>query len=136
MRRKSRELALCALYQWELAGTEPGAGVEVVAEHFEAAKKSIPYGQQLALGVAEKRPEIDSLIEQNTSRWRIERMSVVDRNIMRIAVFEMLFMEDVPSTVAINEAIEVAKKFSTDDGPAFINGVLDAVRKNACRVEG
>jgi N utilization substance protein B len=84
----------------------------------------------LVRGTIEKRAEIDKRISDAAEHWRIERMAVVDRNVMRMATFEMAFRgEDVPAKVAINEAIELAKRFSTEQSGAFVNGVLDRVRR-------
>ena len=127
IRRKSRELALQALFQGELAG---GAGLLDFTEfcaHFQANKKAIPYAKTLLDGVQEKRLEIDQLISRYTENWRLERMSVIDRNILRLAVFELRFQGDVPTSVAINEAVEIAKRYATDDSGAFINGILDGM---------
>ena len=74
--------------------------------------------------------EIDALLASHSQHWKISRMSGVDRNIMKIAIYEMMYCDDVPFKVAINEAIEIGKRFSTEDSGAFINGVLDSIRKN------
>ena len=129
IRRKARELALNALYQSELTGSPPAGKFDFFCENFQANKKAIPYARELIFGLAGKWEEINALIEQNSEHWRLNRMSVIDRNIMRIAAFELQYIDDVPSSVAINEAIEIAKRFSTDDAAPFINGILDAVRK-------
>ena len=79
-------------------------------------------------GVRETKSELDSIIEKFSSNWKITRMSCVDRNIMRIAVYELLYCNDIPAKVSINEAIDVGKKFGTDESGAFINGILDSIR--------
>ncbi len=129
-RRKSRELALQALYQGELAGSEGLVDFSEFCAHFQMNKKTIPYAQKLLEGVLEKRKAIDSMISRYAENWRLERMSVIDRNILRLAVFELYFQEDVPASVAINEAVEIAKRYSTDDSGPFINGILDAMVKD------
>jgi N utilization substance protein B len=128
-RRKSRELALQALYQGELAGP---AGLLDFAEfcaHFQVNKKAMPYAKKLLDGVQGKREEINQLISRYAENWRLERMSVIDRNILRLAVFELHYQDDIPTSVAINEAVEIAKRYSTDDSGPFINGILDAMAK-------
>jgi transcription antitermination protein NusB len=82
----------------------------------------------LVRGVLENKAEIDTLIRKYSKNWKLSRMPAVDRNIMRIATFELLKLEDVPATVTINEAIEIAKDFSSDDSGAFVNGILESVK--------
>lgn len=128
-RRKSRELALQALYQGELAGQENLLDFEEFCAHFQVNKKSILYAKKLLEGVQDKENEINQLISRYAENWRIERMSVIDRSILRLAVYEVNFLDDVPVSVAINEAVEIAKRYSTDDSGPFINGILDAMAK-------
>jgi len=128
-RRKSRELALQALYQGELAGQARLLDFEEFCVHFQVNKKAIPYAKILLDGVQNKQEEINQLISRFAENWRLERMSAIDRNILRLAVFEMHFQGDVPASVAINEAVEIAKRYSTDDSGPFINGILDAMAK-------
>jgi N utilization substance protein B len=128
-RRKSRELALQALYQGELAGLAVLLDFEEFCAHFQVNKKAIPYAKKLLDGVQGKREEINLLISRYAENWRLERMSVIDRNILRLAVFELHFLDDVPTSVAINEAVEIAKRYSTDDSGPFINGILDALAR-------
>ena len=128
-RRKSRELALQALYQGEQAGQNGLLVFEEFCAHFQVNKKSIPYAKKLLDGVQEKADAINQLISKYAENWRLERMSVIDRNILRLAVYEVHFQDDVPISVAINEAVEIAKHFSTDDSGPFINGILDSMAK-------
>ena len=128
IRRKARELALQALYQGELADLPPLDTLLILCDNFEINRKAVPYGRELVQGVVEYRAEIDAALEGSAANWRLARMSVIDRNIMRIAVYEFRFAEGVPAGVAIDEAIELAKRYGADDSPAFINGILDAVR--------
>jgi len=130
-RRKSRELALQALYQGELAGRAASLDFTEFCAHFQVNKKAVPYAQKLLEGVQEKNQAINELISRYAENWRLERMSVIDRNILRLAVFELYFQEDVPASVAINEAVEIAKRYSTDDSGPFINGILDGMVKDA-----
>jgi N utilization substance protein B len=126
-RRKARELALQALYQMELAGDSGLLKFDAFCAHFQVSRKARDYAGILFAGVQEKRAAIDRLIRKHAQNWRLERMSVVDRNILRIAVFELDFRDDVPASVVINESVEIAKRFSTDDSSSFINGILDAM---------
>ena len=129
IRRKSRELTLQFLYQGELAGQDNLLDFEEYCIHFQANKKAIPYAKKLLDGVQEKGDSINQLIGKHAENWRVERMSVIDRNILRLAVYEMCYQNDVPVSVAINEAVEIAKRYSTDDSGPFINGILDGVAK-------
>lgn len=128
-RRKSRELALQALYQGDMTAASPLDTLPLLCDNFEVGRKSLPYGRELIAGVVANLAAIDAVITASAAHWRLDRMSVIDRNIMRIAVYEFRYRDDVPAGVAINEAIELAKRFGADDSPAFINGILDAVRK-------
>ena len=128
-RRKSRELALQALYQGDLAGQNGLLDFEEFCTHFQVNKKSIPYAKKLMDGVQEKGDALDQLISKYAENWRLERMSLIDRNILRLAVYEVHYQDDVPVSVAINEAVEIAKRYSTDDSGPFINGILDGMSK-------
>jgi N utilization substance protein B len=128
-RRKSRELALQALYQGELAGETGLLDFEEFCAHFQVNRKAMPYAKKLLHGVQDQREEINQLISRYAENWRLERMSVIDRNILRLAVFELYYQDDVPTSVAINEAVEIAKRYSTDDSGPFINGILDAMAR-------
>ncbi len=132
VRRKARELALQALYQIEMSGQPAEPAFEIFYNHFEVSKKSGPYARDLVVGVNEKWDAVNKVIGRHTENWRLERISLIDRNILRIAVYELLYQDEVPDRVAINEAIEIAKRYGTDESGAFINGILDAV----CNCEG
>jgi transcription antitermination protein NusB len=127
-RRKSRELALQALFDMDMSQNNSEERIELFCQNFTPPSKVLPFFQGLISGVKENKKEIDSLIEKFSSNWKISRISCVDRNIMRIAVYEMLYCEDIPSKVSINEAIEIGKKFGAEDSGSFINGILDSVR--------
>ncbi len=128
LRRKARELALQCLYQIDQS-SNPDADIELIRQNFQAPKKAVAYGNELVGGVKSHLDELDRLIEAHSENWQVSRMAVVDRNILRIALFEMLHLADVPDAVAVDEAVEIAKRFSTDEAPAFINGILDAFCK-------
>jgi len=135
-RRKSRELALQSLYQGELAGQNGLLDFEEFCIHFQVNKKSISYAKKLLDGVQEKGDAINQLISKYAENWRLERMSVIDRNILRLAVYEVRYQNDVPISVAINEAVEIAKRYSTDDSGPFINGILDSMAKEEASGSG
>ena len=126
LRRKSRELALQAMYQAEICGVP--ADIVSLSSNFRVAKKAVSYAETILDGIRDHQQEIDEMIRVHTKNWRVDRMSVVDRNLIRIGIFELVFQDDVPDSVAINEAIEIAKIFSSNDSSAFINGILDAIR--------
>ena len=96
--------------------------------HYPVQKLARPYTLELLRGTIRHLDRIDTLIRDSASNWRIERIGLTDRNILRIAVYEMLFSADAPDQVVINEAVEIAKRYGTDDSPPFVNGILDAVR--------
>jgi N utilization substance protein B len=130
-RRKARELALQFLYQLDLRGAGESAPheSEFWAEHSAADEATREYATRLVQGVKAHRTAIDDAISQSAEHWALERMSVVDRNILRLAVFELGWEREVPPKVTINEAIEIAKKFGTRESGRFINGVLDRVHR-------
>ncbi|MCU0571979.1 MAG: transcription antitermination factor NusB [Syntrophobacteraceae bacterium] len=126
-RRLSREIALKILYQIDMTGAALADVLPVFYEHFDAPPPLRPFAEQLVLGVCTHREEIDRRIMSTSEHWRLERMPVVDRNVLRMAVFEMLFCPDIPPKVSINEAIDLAKSYGSEDSGAFINGILDKV---------
>ena len=135
-RRKSREMALQALYQSELSGCAATDAFDIFCRNFETNKKAVDYARELVYGVSGKMAEINAMIESYSANWRLSRMSVVDRNILRLATFEMcVSSKPVPASVVINEALEVARRYSTDDSVSFINGILDAMRKKMAAKE-
>jgi transcription antitermination factor NusB len=129
-RRKAREIALAFLYQWDLRGDEVLPELDDLLVKDRREPEVADYVKTLVRGTIEHRGDIDKRISEAAEHWRIERMAVVDRNVLRMATFEMAFGKDeVPHKVAINEAIELAKRFSTEQSGAFVNGVLDRVRR-------
>ena len=129
-RRLARERALQALYQLDVSG---GIGVEEALEWAWAAnaqeepKQEVAhrFATELVDGVCEALEEIDTLLGAHSHHWRLERMSSIDRNILRLGVFELKYRPDIPKKVTLNEAIELAKKYGTENSSAFINGLLD-----------
>jgi N utilization substance protein B len=129
-RRQSREMALQALFFLDINETDAAQGIEdFCAQHREELSSAVePFFRELVAGVRACRERIDTLLNQCSKNWKLSRMPAVDRNIMRIAVFEMLEKEDIPCSVSINEAVDIGKKYGTRDSGAFINGVLDRIR--------
>ncbi|GBC59690.1 transcription antitermination factor NusB [Desulfonema ishimotonii] len=128
IRRKSRELALQALFYMDVRQNVSTEAFELFCTCFSQPDKSHDFFSRLTKGVMRYRSQIDNIIERFSSNWKISRMGCVDRNIMRVAVYEVILCEDIPAKVSINEAIEIGKKFGTDESGAFINGILDSVR--------
>jgi N utilization substance protein B len=128
-RRKARELALQMLYQHDLSGNQP----EAIISTFEDLQKSKPNTREFAMrvfkGTLENLAKIDDMIQAQADNWRLSRMAVVDRNIIRMSVYEFLHEDDTPKLVIIDEAIEIAKKFGTQKSSQFINGILDGILK-------
>ncbi|MEI8234807.1 MAG: transcription antitermination factor NusB [Verrucomicrobiota bacterium] len=132
-RREGREAAVQFLYQRDL---NAGENAETVAEFWEirpAAKRVREFGMAIAEGVLTHQAAIDERIRQAASNYDLHRIAAVDRNILRIAIFEMLFCPEVPPVVSINEAIEIAKRFGSDESGRFVNGVLDRIRGELTR---
>ncbi|HEX2696007.1 MAG TPA: transcription antitermination factor NusB [Acidobacteriota bacterium] len=128
-RRKARESALQILFQLEFNAADPEDIIRGYWEHQKAADDVEEYATWLVRGIREGQEEVDGAIQAASEHWRIARMAVVDRNILRIAVFEMLRAKTLVPAIVINEAIEIAKRYSGEDASVFINGILDAARK-------
>jgi N utilization substance protein B len=130
-RRRARELALQFLYQLDVnAAADPTPyDADFWAQQGVVDESTQQYTRALVQGTKLRQPTIDELITRSTEHWDLERMAVVDRNILRVAVFELGWERDIPPKVAINEAIEIAKKFGTRESSRFINGILDRVHR-------
>jgi transcription antitermination protein NusB len=125
-RRTAREKALQALFQIDVSDAEPSAAIEHVLE----GKANDEYLTRLVTGVLDHQSEIDQLIKENLEKWSLERLATVDRNLLRIAVFELKYAhDDVPEKVVMDEAIEIAKHYGDDQSGKFINGVLSKVKQ-------
>ena len=111
----------------EFSPGDPYESFRLISESFDSAPEILNFSRQLVLGIWENREELDKLITQSSRNWRLERMSYADRNIIRLGVFEMLYMDDIPPKVSIDEAVELGKKFGTEESGAFINGILDNI---------
>lgn len=127
-RRRSREMAIQVLYQVDMARCSIAEALRIFCEHFDAPQSIRTFAVELIKGVHDHLAEIDTIIRRFSEHWRLERMPTVDRNVLRLAVFELLHREDIPAKVSINEAIDLGKKFGAMDSGAFINGVLDRIR--------
>ncbi len=128
LRRTAREVALQCLYQMDQGGNADG-DIDLLRRNFEVNRKAAGFAQELVAGVNSHLEEINALIVEHAVNWRLERMLVIDRNILRIAVYELIFCPGVPPSVVINEAIEISKRYSSHDSASFINGILDSIRK-------
>ncbi len=111
----------------EVNPADPEKAFDLVCQNFDGEETMGPFSKELVLGVYEKRSELDRLIIRASKNWRLERMPYVDRSILRMATFEILYMEDVPPKVSIDEAVDIGKRFGTEDSGSFINGVLDNI---------
>lgn len=130
-RRRARGYALQVLYSLDL-NEEPSVDRALATfwesfEHEEEDAASFEFAESLVRNAAAQRAEIDEVIQKASRNWRLERMSRVDRNILRLATYELLSSPDVPVRVAINEAVELAKRFGAQESPAFVNGILDRI---------
>jgi N utilization substance protein B len=128
IRRRARELAMQALFYMDSRKNSSQGSVERFCQNFSPSPKMIPFFLKLVQGVLKAQPEIDALIERFSKNWKIHRMSLVDRNVMRIAIYELVYCADIPAKVSINEAVDIGKKFGTEESGAFINGILDSIR--------
>ncbi len=129
-RRKAREHTLRILFQMEFEDSDPQGAVTQYWESRKAAGEVKEYSTWLAKGIALHQKKIDSLIQSVSEHWRISRMALVDRNILRMAVFELLCEDSIAPAIVINEAIEIARRYSGDEAATFVNGILDAIRKS------
>lgn len=128
VRREGREAAVQFLYQRDLNPTSELADLQVFYKMRGLSPAARRFSDALVPGVLSTQEAIDTIIKQHADNYELHRLSAVDRNILRLAIYEMLHCPDVPPVVSINEAIEIAKKYSTDDSGRFVNGVLDRVR--------
>ncbi|MBC7693787.1 MAG: transcription antitermination factor NusB [Methylotenera sp.] len=138
-RHIAREIALQILYRYDV-NTQSGGGVapkdmaladdlKKHFEHFQVAAEVRQFAAELVVGTLSKTPALDEQVEKFATNWKISRMALIDRNLLRMAIYEMTNFTDIPASVTIDEAIELAKQFGTADSSAFINGILDALKK-------
>ena len=135
-RRRAREAALQMLYQWEIGRSSPG---DTILSYWPAQEDPPPaeehreFANQLVRGTTQRVAEIDALLAARAQNWRVERMAVLDRLVLRLATYELLAEPATPARVIINEALELTRQYSGDEAVAFVNGVLDGVRKQLQR---
>ncbi|MCK4809369.1 MAG: transcription antitermination factor NusB [Candidatus Omnitrophica bacterium] len=129
LRSKAREIALFILYQREITKKEPKELLDVHLENEPQQEEVINFASVLLKGIVEKLSVLDSIIKKYAKNWGIDRMAIIDRNILRMAIFEIISLEDIPPKVSINEAIELAKRFGDKNSSRFVNGIVDKVYK-------
>ncbi|MFW6115239.1 MAG: transcription antitermination factor NusB [Thermodesulfobacteriota bacterium] len=127
-RRRSRELAIKVLFHLEFSKDDhPAAAFALICNNFGAAEEIKPFSKELVEGVCSHKSEIDKLLSKASQHWRVERIARLDRTILRMALYELLYREDIPPKVTIDEAVELAKRFCSEESGAFINGILDKI---------
>ncbi len=126
-RRKAREIALQVLYELDVLDIDATEAIAIFWNYFGAPEESRKFSTLLIEGTCGKKEEIDSLISSSSDNWSLARMSRVDRNILRMAVYELLYCPDIPPKVTLNEAIDLGKLYGSENSGSFINGILDAV---------
>ena len=129
-RREARRTALDILYQSDITET-PGAAV--LADWREAGRSVSPFAEELVRGVQDHLAEIDPLLEEHSEGWTVARMATLDRTIMRVAVFELMHRPDIPTSVAISEAVEAATELSSDESRRYVNGILGRIARELGR---
>ncbi len=130
-RRKSREFALQVLYQLDFGKKDAIKTLAQFQDHFSGNGERDDFMERLVLGVLEHCQEIDQLIRKYSENWRLDRMNIIDRAILRMATFELIYCEEIPPKVTLNEAIELGKRFGSEDSGRFINGILDRIQSEA-----
>ncbi|MDP8222343.1 MAG: transcription antitermination factor NusB [Candidatus Lernaella stagnicola] len=129
-RHKAREFTLQILYAHDLVGTELEKILELFWRDIQVAPEVREFCDRLVVGVLNHREEIDKLLAQYSENWSLERMNGVDRNVLRLATFEVLFCPEIPKNVTINEAVEIGKRFGSEDSGAFVNGIIDKIARD------
>jgi len=126
-RHRARELAIQVLFHLEYSPGDPEEAFDLVCTHFELPSASRGFAKALVMGVQREREVLDRWIREASRNWRVERMSKVDRNILRLGAFELAHQDDIPAKVSIDEAVELGKKYGSEESGAFINGILDTI---------
>jgi len=135
LRTKSREFAMQMLFQWDMSRQDPTKLEGKFWRTAKAADNTRAFANKLFEGAAKDADELDALIVQHAQNWRLERMAIIDRAVLRLAIYELRIAE-TPPKVVLNEAVDLAKKFSSEDAGAFVNGILDAVNKTLAEKSG
>ena len=130
-RRTARELALKFLYQTEFNSNSPDSELNSFCDRANVSEEVQNFTQALIKNILFHKKEVDELLEKISANWAPDRMAVIDKNILRLGICELLFDSKTPPKVVINEAVEIAKKFGTEESPEFINGILDKVFKDS-----
>lgn len=125
-RREARRIAIDVLYQADITDRIPA---DVLRGWIDAGREVPPFAQQLIEGFVEHQPDIDLLLEEQAQHWTVARMAALDRTILRVAVEELLYRDDVPDSVAISEAVEAASELSSDESKRFVNGILGRIAR-------
>lgn len=136
-RRRAREFALQLMFQLDITGDK--LTNEILKRFWEGNREDDEvrgFANSIVNGTIENLNTIDSIIKKTAENWQIDRMAVIDRNILRLATYELLYRDDIPPSVTINEAIEIAKKYGTEDSSAFINGILDKIKNTVVSSKG
>ena len=126
-RRKSREMAVQVLYQMDVNKIETRLAVPYFRELVESDSDALAFTEELVRGFETHKREIDKLLQRHSKNWRLDRMAWVDRNVLRLAAYELMFKKETPPKVVINEAIDLGKKFGSSESGSFINGILDSI---------
>jgi N utilization substance protein B len=144
-RRRARAFALQALYMRDFQQVEPSVALKGLwsglgeTEDFKGSRaphaEEKEFAMRIVNGVGDSEGPIDEMIESCSTKWRVSRMPLVDRNILRICIYEMMWCEDIPATVSVNEAIELAKEFGGEESPRFVNGIVDEVGRKIRKLE-
>lgn len=129
VRREGREHAVQALYAIELSPSQPREAIHLFFESDRFNRNSKEFAIELLHGILDKAVELDARISEKSANWSLSRMAKIDLAIIRLASYELIYRADIPKNVTINEAIEIAKKFGSEDSPAFVNGILDEIAK-------
>jgi N utilization substance protein B len=129
-RRKSREFAMQMLYQWEICRYTPAQVEATFFSNYRADSEVEAFARDLFEGTVTNIEELDRRVREQAANWRLERMAAVDRNILRVALYELLHHPETPAAAVINEALELARRFSGQGSVEFVNGVLDGIRKS------
>ena len=134
-RRKGREIAIQALYALEMGGSTAEEAVTYLCKE-DVPSETVAFARELVMITLDNLSRIDAIIKEQTRNWELNRVAVIDRNILRMAIGEILYVKDIPAKVSIDEAIELAKKYSTEKSGKFVNGILDPIAKQAKEISG
>jgi transcription antitermination protein NusB len=136
VKRQAREIALQILYPIDMTGLTVDDALRRFFESFDADQRARERAEVIVRGVAREKERIDAVIAEHSPRWKLERMALVDRNVLRLCVHELLFDLETPARVVIDEGVEIAKRFGAEESARFVNGVLDAAARALGRLEG